>query len=715
MVARAQLSSLSSLFMLDIDGLGEQLRVTRFTGHEAMSSLFEFQVELACEDQSVDFSAIVGKQARLSIMGEQGPRFVQGIVSRFEHHGELPRYALYQATIVPRVWRLLHRHDCRIFQQLATPDILKKVFEKAGIPSDSVRYELTSTYEPRDYCVQYRESDWAFVSRLMEEDGLFYFFEHLEDKEVLVVGDGIAASKPIPGGEVLPFRRPTGHVVAEDHIGRFRLSEEVQPGQTSLRDFNFKQPGMLMHVQQKAKADTDLEVYDYPGEYQDPGRGSSAKGVTISRLRLEAWQAIRKVGTGESDCERLCPGSLFTLGEHSRADYNARYLLTGVSHQGHQPQVLDEEAPEGEFSYSNTFSCLAEKTPFRPVRVTPRPVVRGVQTAIVVGPSGEEIYTDEYGRVKVQFHWDRDGKNDEKSSCWIRVSQLWAGETWGGMFIPRIGQEVIVDFIEGDPDRPIITGRVYNGANPTPYLLPDKKTKSTIKSNTSPGGNGYNELRFEDGKSKEQIFMHAQRNMDVHVKNDSFENILHDRHQTIGAVGEKGKVGDQNELVYRDKSLTVHRHSQEHIGGDVKVLVGGIDGEGYQDIVIKADKKELILKSSHLHVKGNLNEKVDATQSLTVGKDLHVKVGELHALEAGKEIHLKSTKVVIEAASGITIKGPGGFITIDAGGIAISGTLVKINSGGSALSGSGSSPTEPKDAVEAKPTVPTLADDGSVP
>jgi type VI secretion system secreted protein VgrG len=715
MVARSQLLSAASLFSLDIDGLGEQLRVLRFSGHEGMSSLFEFQVEFVCEDPAVDLSAIAGKSTRLVLVGEQVPRFVQGIVSRFEQLNELPRYAIYQATLVPRVWRLLHRHDCRIFQQLATPDILKKVFEKAGIPSGAVRYELASTYEPRDYCVQYRESDWAFVSRLMEEDGIFYFFEHLEDKEVLVVGDGMSASKPIPGGEVLQFRRPSGLVVTGDHVERFRFSEEVQPGQTSLRDFNFKRPSMLMHVEQKAKADTDLEVYDYPGEYQDPGRGSSAKGRSISKVRLEAWQAARRVGTGESDCERLCPGSLFTLEEHFRADYNARYLLTAVSHQGHQPQVLDEEASEGEFSYSNQFSCIAEKTPFRPHRVTPRPVVRGVQTAIVVGPSGEEIYTDEYGRVKVQFHWDRDGKNDEKSSCWIRVSQVWAGEMWGAMFIPRIGQEVIVDFIEGDPDRPIITGRVYNGANPTPYQLPDEKTKSTIKSNTSPGGNGYNELRFEDEKSKEQLFMHAQRNMDVHVKNDSFENILHDRHQTIGAQGQHGKVGDQNELVYRDKSLTVHRYSQEHIGGDMKVLVGGIDGEGYQDIVIKADKKELILKNSHLHVKSNLNEKVDVTQSLTVGKDLQMKVGENHALEAGKEIHLKSTKVVIEAASGITIKGPGGFITIDGGGIAISGTLVKINSGGAALSGSGAKPTEPKDAIEAQPTIPTLADDGSMP
>ncbi|HYO52376.1 type VI secretion system tip protein TssI/VgrG, partial [Archangium sp.] len=333
---------------------------------------------------------------------------------------------------------------------------------------------------------------------------------------------------------------------------------------------------------------------------------------------------------------------------------------------------------------------------------------------VVVGPAGEEIHVDEWGRVKVQFHWDRQGKLDENSSCWVRVSQLWAGELWGRMFIPRIGQEVIVDFIEGDPDRPIITGRVYNGANLVPYELPAEKTKSTIKSNSSLGGDGYNELRFEDEKHKEQFFMHAERNMDVHVKNDSFENILHDRHQTIGAQGKDGKVGDQNEMVYRDKNLKVHRHSQEHVGGNLKRLVGGIDGAGDVDIVIKSNRMELVHKNSHLHVKQNLNEKVDATQSLQVGKDLHTKVGQLNALEAGREIHLKSNKIVIEAASGITLKGPGGFITIDAGGIAIKGTQVLINSGGSALSGSGVKPTAPKNAVEAKPTVPTLADDGKV-
>jgi type VI secretion system secreted protein VgrG len=713
MVARASLLGSTSLFRFAVNGCPDEMRVVQFSGTEAMSSPFEFHLKLSCENQSLDFSDVVGKTALLTLVGESAPRFVHGIVCRFEQVNELHRHAIYHASLVPQTWRLRHRHDCRIFQDETTPDILKKVFEKAGISSDHFKFSLSNTYEPRNYCVQYRESDWAFVSRLMEEDGIFYYFEHHADKHVLVMGDSVSANQPIPGGELLPFRRPAGVVTEEEHVQRFRFAEEIQPGTVSLRDFNFKKPDLSLHADGKAPVDADLEVYDYPGEYQHPGEGSSAKGKRLAKLRLEEWQASRKVGQGESDCERFCPGSLFTLSEHSRADYNARYLLTSVGHYGHQSQVLDEESDGGDFNYSNNFTCIAEQTPFRPPRTTQRPQIRGVQTAVVVGPSGEEIYTDEYGRVKVQFHWDRQGQRNERSSCWIRVSQLWAGESWGAMFIPRIGQEVIVDFIEGDPDRPIITGRVYNGANPVPYPLPDEKTKSTIKSNTSLNGNGYNELRFEDKRDQEQIFIHAQRNMDKHVKNDSFENILHDRHQTIGSQLKDGKVGDQNEMIYRDKSLKIHRHHQEHIGGDMKLLVGGIDGEGNQDIIIQSHKKELILKNSHLHVKGNLNEQVDATQSLTVGKDLQVTVGQKHALEAGQEIHLKSTNVVIEAASGLTIRGPGGFITIDASGISIKGTMVYINTSGAPIPGSGAKPTAPTDAAPAQPTQPTLADDGT--
>lgn len=717
MVARSHVHALEEvpLFAFQVEGLQEHLRVVQFAGTELMSGLFEFQVEVACENPDIDFADVVGRPALLTVHGDGSSRWLNGMVSRFEQINELPRNAIYRVTVVPRVWRLKHRQDCRIFQRLDTPAILKKVFAQAGVPSDQVRFVLASNYEPRDYCVQYRESDWDFVSRLMEEDGLFYFFEHSEDAHVLVIGDGMPALKPVAGGEVLPFRRQASMVVLEDHVHRFRFSEEIRPGRTRLRDFRFKQPDLGLEVEHEADAATDLEVYDYPGEYQDPARGTLAKGKTIARVRLESLQATRRVGQGESDCERLCPGRLFTLAEHSREDYNGRYVLTGVSHQGHQPQVLGEESPRGELSYSNSFTCIPENVPYRPARVTPRAYVRGVQTAVVVGPAGEEVHVDEWGRVKVQFHWDRQGRMDEHSSCWVRVSQLWAGPTWGAMFIPRIGQEVIVDFIEGDPDRPIIIGRVYNGNNLVPYELPAQKTRSTIKTRSSPGGEGYNELRFEDEKGQEQVFVHAEKDMDVHVKHDSFENILHDRHQTIGGTGKDGKVGDQNEMVYRDKNLKVHRHSQEHVGGDLKLMVGGIDGQGDADIVIKSNRVELVHSDSHLHVKKDLNEKVDANRSLMVGEELHMKVGELTALESGKEIHLKSAKIVIEAASGITLKGPGGFITIDASGIAIKGKLIQQNTGGTALSGSGSSPTAPKDAVEALPTEPSLADDGSVP
>ncbi|HEX5746719.1 MAG TPA: type VI secretion system tip protein TssI/VgrG [Archangium sp.] len=701
--------------MFEVEGCSDPLRVVRFSGTEGVSSLFEFQVELASTNPYIDFADMLGKSALLTLRGELVPRFLNGLISRFEQLNELPHYTLYRATVTPLAWRLEQRYDCRIFQKLDTPAILKKVFDTAGIPADRVRFVLTNNYEPRDYCVQYRESDWAFVSRLMEEDGIFYFFEHAADKHVLVLGDGKPALKPIDGPDALCFRRETGMVVLEDHVRRFRFSEEVRSGKATLRDYRFKQPGLKMEVEHKAEVDSDLEVYDYPGEYQDPAQGTLAKGKTIARVRLEAFQATKRVGRGESDCERLCPGRMFTLEEHPRGDYNGRYLLTQVKHEGQQPHVLDEESQGGEFSYSNEFMCVPHHVPYRPARVTPRPHVKGSQTAVVVGPAGEEIYVDEWGRVKVQFHWDRQGQMDEHSSCWVRVSQLWAGEAWGAMFIPRIGQEVIVDFIEGDPDRPIIIGRVYNGNNLVPYALPAEKTKSTIKSNSSLDGGGYNELRFEDEKGQEQVFIHAQRNMDVHVKNDSFEDILHDRHQTIGSVGKGGKVGDQNELVYRDKSLTVHRNSQEQVGGSMKLLVGGIDGDGDIDIVIKSNRLELVHKDSHLHVKQNLNEKVDETHSHTVGKDLQVKVGQSTALESEKEIHLKSTKIVIEASSGITLKGPGGFITIDARGVAIKGKLIQHNTGGAALTGSGASPTEPADAVEAQPTIPTKADNGSAP
>ncbi|MDD5763426.1 MAG: type VI secretion system tip protein TssI/VgrG [bacterium] len=345
------------------------------------------------------------------------------------------------------------------------------------------------------------------------------------------------------------------------------------------------------------------------------------------------------------------PGFKFSLSDHERGEYNRDYFLAKLVTHGEQPQALQEASGSGSggFSYSNRFTAIPASVTFRPARVTPRPVVEGIQTATVVGPKGEEIYTDKYGRVKVKFHWDREKERDEKSSCWIRVSSTFAGGQYGAIFTPRIGHEVVVDFLEGDPDRPLITGSVYNADQMPPYELPAEKTKSTTKTDSSIGGKGFNEIRFEDKKDEEQVFVHGQRNLDVRIEKDAMEWIGQDRH-----------------------------------------------------LIVKRDQLEMVEGDKHLAVTGDHNEKVDGTVSLTVGKDRDEKVGMKHALDAGQEIHLKAgMKVVIEAGTQLTIKAGGNFVDIGPGGVTIQGTMVKINSGGSPGSGSGASPDPPKTPVEA--------------
>jgi type VI secretion system secreted protein VgrG len=313
--------------------------------------------------------------------------------------------------------------------------------------------------------------------------------------------------------------------------------------------------------------------------------------------------------------------------------------------------------------------------------------------------------------VKVQFYWDREGKRDENTSCWVRCMQSSAGKGWGAMFIPRIGQEVVVSYLEGDPDRPLITGLVYNADQMPAYPLPAEKTKSYIKTNSTKGGDGYNEIRFEDKKDKEQIFIHAQKDIDLRVRNESRHRIYGNHHVIIGWEKDGGKGGSYRQMVYQDKEVKINRNHVEHVGGDMKLLVGGIDGPGNQDIVIKASKKELVEADNDVHVKGSRSEKVDVDQSLTVGNNQQEKVGMKHALEAGQEIHLKSgMKIVIEAGMQLHLKGPGGHIDIGPAGVTIQGTFVKINSGPSPGVGSGSSPKAPQDAEEAKPTKPDMAD-----
>lgn len=691
-------------FLFEVGGLDQRLRVYHAEAREGLSELFSVELVLACDDSDIEFEQVVGMPATLELMGDDEPRYFNGVVVDFELDSVGQRYTFYRALVVPKIWFLAQRHNSRIFQEMSTQDIVSKVLTDAGIPADEFRFALAGATQTREYCVQYRESELGFISRLLEEEGICYFFEHTYDKHVLVMASGSAAHQDVAGEATLRFHdQSTGNVPDAEHIFAFRYREQVRTGAVTLRDYNFRKPSMLPEGEKPGSKDSKLEFYDYPGLFMDPSAGKA-----LAQVRWEEFRAPVKLATGKSTSPRLTIGYRFELDGHPRASLNKQYLLTRAHHVAAQPQVLEEQAGSAGTEYTCDFECIPSDVPYRPPQLTPKPVVEGAQTAIVVGPSGEEIYPDEHGRVKVQFHWDREGKMDEKSSCWIRVNQPWAGNQWGFMFLPRIGQEVIVDFLEGNPDRPIITGRVYHGTNKPPYSLPDEKTKSTIKSDSSPGGGGFNELRFEDKKGEEQIFIHAERNQDIRVKNDLMEWVGNDRHLIV--------KNNQNELVEADKSTEVKGDEKEAVQGDHDRYVKGDDVhaiDGAQHITVKGEQREEIGADRNLKVKNNDNNKVAAKYSLDAGGDVHVKAGSNAAIAAGMDVYVKGgANVVVEGAAQLTLKVGGSFISIGPSGVDISGPLVKINSGGAAGSGSPPTPTAPaKPASHETPQAPVEADD----
>jgi len=587
--------------------------------------------------------------------------------------------------------------------------MIKELFNVRGFKG--FEDKLSGNYTPWDFCVQYRETDFNFVSRLMEQEGIYYYFKHENGKHTLVLADSMNAHQPFPGYDEIYYKQQGGGSSDLEHIRDWTLNKELFTGKYVHKDFDFENPRKDLSTEpsviNREHAQSDFEIYDYPGEFTKPDDGKD-----WAKIRIEELQARYHLVHGSGDARGMAAGYTFDLKDLPREDQNQKYLIVSVAHSLQIEGYESAGGSSGGDSYHCSFTVLPTSEVFRPARITPKPLIQGPQTAIVVGPKGEEIHTDEYGRVKLKFHWDRYSKSDEKSSCWIRVSHAWAGKGWGAIYTPRIGQEIIVEFLEGDPDCPIVTGRVYNKEQKTPYPLPDEKTKSTLKSNSSKGGEGFNEIRFEDKAGSEQIFVHGEHNMDVRVKNDTKERIYGNHHHIVGWEKDGSKGGDQREMVYQDKHLKVHRNQIEHIGGDMKLLVGGIDGPGNQDIVIQADKKELVQGDSHQHIAGDRNEKVDGGQSLTVGGDQQEKITGNHELEAQQEIHLKAgMNLILEAGMQLTIKASGGFISIGPEGVAIQGNLVLINSGGAAGSGSDSNPTAPTDAEPAAPTVPEVADD----
>ena len=701
--------------------LGEDvLSLRSLHATEQLGRLFTFELEVESEQDDIKADDLLGQPVVVEVnLPPGGERYFHGFVNCFTHSPRVGRrYFRYHLTVVPWLWMLTRQADCRIFQNKSVPDILRDVFGRRGFSAFEIN--LHGTYDPWEYCVQYRETDFNFVSRLMEQEGIYYYFKHTLDDHTLVLVDSPDAHQPFPSYEKVILRARAGTHGSEDELLReWRNEHRHHTGAFAQTDYDFTQPRVNLATQNHLPGEfvqSDHEVYDYPGEYVKYNQGEA-----LAKVRMEEIRAERVVYHSAGNVAGLTTGYKFSLTGPTGFKHEGDYLVTGTSiylkTANYATGGVDDDGEGDSFNVACALIPAAE--PFRPARLTPKPVLQGVQTAVVTGPKGEEIYTDKYGRIKVQFHWDREGKFDENTTCFIRVGQVWAGKRWGATFIPRIGQEVIVAFLEGDPDQPIVVGSVYNGEQMPPYLGdgPDPKHKddpkvSGIKSLSTKGGGGFNELRFDDNKGKEEVFLHAEKNFDTRVKSNALTSVGGDYYLTVGGEYDGRKSGDQFEMVFRNKHLKVHKDQVEHIGGNQKLLVGGIDGGvGRQDIHV-GYRFMMVDKDDHLYVEGKRTQEIAGATSLDVGGDQQEKVGGNHALDAAKEIHLKGgTKVIIEAATQLTIKVGGNFVDIGPAGVTIVGTQVKINSGGAAGSGSGSSPGAVPRPDTANPTLPTVADD----
>ncbi|WP_212769099.1 type VI secretion system Vgr family protein [Pectobacterium versatile] len=604
--------------------------VVDFRLDEWLNRPFSLSLSLASALPDVDFGAVLDQPCELMIWYEgELKRPVSGIISGFTQGDTGFRRTRYQAEVRPALWRLGLRTNARIFQAQKPEAIIGALLEEAGITDYA--FALRNEHAVREYCVQYRESDLAFITRLAAEEGMYFFHEYEEGKHRVVFADDAGA---LTKGPELFFNLATQGLSEGEYVRRFHYAERVSTSDVELKDYSFKTPAYgLSHKKTSGELEHQRESYqhyDYPGRYkQDPS------GKAFSGYRLDALRSGAVTSEGESNCAGLMPGNTFTLTEHPNTMLNAVWQTVSVTHVGQQPQALEEESGGEPTTMSNSFAVVKGTTTWR-AAMPYKPMVDGPQIATVVGPTGEEIYCDQYGRVKLQFPWDRYGASNDQSSCWVRVSQGWAGGQYGMIAIPRIGHEVIVSFLEGDPDQPIVTGRTFHATNRPPYDLPAHKTRTVLRTETHQG-EGFNELRFEDQAGQEEIYIHGQKDLNALVENDVVWHIKHDAHTDI-----------DNERVTRIKAndhLTVENEKRDHIKGE---------------------------------------------HSLTVDASMHQKLGQALLVEAGEEVHVKAgVKIVLEAGAELTLKVGGSFIKIDPSGVSVVGAAININSGGSAGNGSG--------------------------
>jgi len=626
----------------------DALLLDAFQGSEGLSQLFSYTLTLRSESNTLQAADVIGTSATVTLQVASDPaRHVNGIVSRFTYLGTSNDFALYSLELVPRLWLLTLGRDRVIYQNLSASDIIQQVLGDFGVTFSS---RLTGSYGVREYCVRYDETAFDFISRLMEEEGIFYFFTFADGAHTLVLADSTSAYAPCPNAATLTIGSQAGGPPRIHQITRFEAEARLVAKSHTVDDYNYLTPSTSLLARSDGNDGRGLD-YEYPGRHQVLSAGTSR-----ARIRVEEHHAESVVGRGESYCHHLLPGTTFTLNGHARETLNASHAVRSVHHFAQAE------------SYSNSFETVPPAVPFRAPRLTPRPIVAGSHTALVVGPAGEEIWTDEHGRIKVQFPWDRLGRKDDKSSCWIRVSQIWAGQGWGALFLPRIGQEVVVSYVDGDPDRPLVSGSVYNATQTTPVGLPSNSTQSTILSRSTKSGSAGNEIRFEDKKDSEELYLHAQKDMRVEIEND---------------LGTTVKAGNETHTVQKgDRTVKVETGKEVHsVKGTREIEVTGNETH-----VNKADFTQKVTGNYELKVTGNLV--LDVSGSITIksaqsvnlqsGTDLNSKAGTNLKNEAGIALSNKGGASVSVEAPMISSKASG-MHTVQGAMVELKGSLVKIN------------------------------------
>lgn len=641
-------------------GDAELFLLREMTVNESISGMFRMRASLLSKEAAISFEDMLGGaiavKVKLPDTGDTTERYFHGIISRFSQGPAQDGYRSYEAEIVPWLWLLTRGSDCRIFQEKTIPEIISQVFDDLGFTD--YKLNTTGTYPKKEYCVQYRETHFNFVSRLMEEAGIAYFFEHGEKEHTLVLFDDSSANASTEFASTATYASAVDEDRASGEVEDWQMEQVIPTGACAITDYNFQDPQADLKATETSKialgGNDRLELFDYPGEY-----GTADDGQVKARLRMEAEEADSYLIQARSSRADFTSGYTFDLVGHFRDEFNQTYLLTSVTH--HLAGGFGRGGAAT--SYANTFHCIPASVPFRPIQRTAKPIISGAQTATVVGASGEEIDVDEFGRVVLQFHWDRVGTRDEKSSCRVRVSQSWAGKGWGAMFHPRIGHEVIVEFLEGDPDRPIVVGRVYNGEQVVPYDLPGQKTMSGVKSRSSKeaAAENYNGIQMEDKKGSEMFSVQAEKDYERVVKNNESDSVEANRSRNVGKdetiqIGAKRKleIGDEHtESVGGSESLSVAGGRTRSVGEAETISIGE-----KQSIEIGADHTLTIGGSQTIEIADDMSESIGGKAQASVAKEYMLSAKKIQ-LVADDEVSIKVGKaqLIMKKNGDITLKG----------------------------------------------------------